>query len=323
MRWRNVIVGAGLAGLLAAGRLLAAGPVPAGFDPPEGTRVLGGVDVQAFLASPLYARLEREGKGLSADLQRLRDETGLDLERDVDRVVFAGGNPGDGAEHVLVHVSGRFDRYALGRAIEKKGRATWRSVAGNTLYLLNEGKGSGGALTFLGDHALVLGSRADVEALLEGRAGPRSPLLDVAADVPSSAAFWLAADGQLARSVSPGGASPPPGQPAGPAGFALPPLRSILVTGALEPQLRVEARAEALDEAAARNLADAVRGLVALASLQAAQKPELQKLASGIQVASQGARATLKIAIPWELLDELDKKPAPQPAGAVTEEPRR
>ena len=41
--------------------------------------------------------------------------------------------------------------------------------------------------------------------------------------------------------------------------------------------------------------------------LQAAQKPELQKLASGIQVASQGARATLKIAIPWELLDELDK----------------
>ena len=65
------------------------------------------------------------------------------------------------------------------------------------------------------------------------------------------------------------------------------------------------------------------RGLVALASLQAAQKPELLELASGVQVESQGTRATLKIAIPWELLDELDKKPVAQPAGAVTEEPRR
>ncbi len=312
MRWRNVIVGAGL--VLAAARLQAAGPVPAGFDPPEGTRVLAGFDLQAFLASPLYARLERDGKGLSADLQRLRDETGLDLERDVDQAVFAGSRPGDGAEHMLVHVSGRFDRYALGRSIEKKGRATWRSVAGNTLYLLSESKGSGGALAFLGDHAVVLGSRADVEALLEGRGGRRSPLLDVAADVPSSAAFWLAADGELARSMSPGGSSPAPGQPAGPGAFALPPLRSILVSGDLDPQLRLEVRAEAMDEAAARNLADAVRGLVALASMQAAQRPGLQKLASGIQVASQGTRATLKVAIPWELLDELDQKPADKPA---------
>lgn len=317
MRWRNVSVSAGLAGLLlAAGLLQASGPVPAEFDPPEGTRVLAGLDVRAFLASPLYARLEREGKGLSADLQRLRDETGLDLERDVDQVVFAGSSPSDGGEHALVHVSGRFDRYTLGRAIEKKGRATWRSLAGNTLYLLNEGRGSGGALTFLGDHALVLGSRADVEAMLEGRAGGRSPLLDVAADVPTGAAFWLVVDGELARSMSPGGASPAPGQPAGPAGFALPPLRSILVSGDLDPQLRLEVRAEAKDEAAARNLADAVRGLVALLPMQAAQKPELQKLASSIQVSSQGARATLKLALPWDLLDQLDQKPAPKPAVA-------
>ena len=85
----------------------------------------------------------------------------------------------------------------------------------------------------------------------------------------------------------------------------------------------IELQAEALDEAAARNLADAVRGLVALASLQAAQKPELQKLVSGIQVASQGTRATLRLAVPWALLDELDKKPAAPPAGTVTEAPRR
>ncbi len=318
MRWRNAIVAAGLMAWLTAPGLRAAGPLPAEFEPPEGTRLLAGLDLQALLRSPLWERVRRDEGGPLKDLQRLREETGLDVERDVDAVVLAGGPPREGAEHLLIHASGRFDSYQLGRAIEKSRKATWRSVAGNTLYLLGEGKGSPGALAFLGDHALVLGTRADVEALLEGRAATRSPLLDVAARVSGSPAFWMAVDGELARGFGPG-ASPAAGAtpPAGPAGFALPPLRSILVSGDLEPQLRLELEAEALDELAARNLADAARGLITLAGFQAAEKPELQKLLAGVQVASQGSRATLKLAMPWELLDQLDKKAEPKPAPKV------
>lgn len=320
MRWRvGLVVTVALLPAVApcAG---AAGPLPAGFEPPEGTRVLAGLDLQALVRSPLWERLQREGGGPLKELQRLREDTGLDVERDVDEIVLAGGSPSGGAEHALVHVSGRFDRYQLGRAIERGKKATWRSVAGNTLYLFGEGHGSPGALAFLGDHALVLGSRADVEALLEGRAAPRSPLVDVAGGVTGSPAFWMAIDGEMARGLGPAGpAGAKPGEGAAPApgGFALPPLRSVLVSGDLAPQLRLELQAEALDEAAARNLADAARGLLTLASFQAAEKPELQKLLTGVQVASQGSRATLKVTLPWELLEQLDRKPEPKPGPRV------
>lgn len=318
MGWRQAMVGAGLLVLAAALPLRAAGPLPTGFEPPEGTRLLAGLDLQALLRSPLWERVKREGGGPLAGLQRLRDDPGLDVERDVDEVVLAVGAPRGGAEHVLVHVSGRFDRYQLGRAIEKSRKATWRSVAGHTLYLLGEGQGSPGALAFLGDHALVLGSRVDVEALLEGRATAPSPLLDVAAGVSGSPAFWLAVDGEMARGLDPvGGARAGAGPPGAAAGFSLPPLRAILVSGELDPQLRLEVEAEALDDTAARNLADAVRGLLALASFQAAEKPELQKLLAGALVASQGRRATLELAVPWELLDQLEQKPAAKPAPKV------
>ena len=320
MRWRNLVVTAGLLVLAAAPPLRAAGPLPAGFEPPAGTRVLAGLDLQALVRSPLWERLQREGGGALKELQRLREDTGLDVERDVDEVVLAGGAATGGVEHALVHVNGRFDRYQLGRAIEKSRKATWRSVAGNTLYLFGEGHGSPGALAFLGDHALVLGSRADVEALLEGRAAPRSPLVDVAGGVTGSPAFWMAIDGEMARGLGPAGpagAKPGEGGAPAPGGFALPPLRSVLVSGDLAPQLRLELQAEALDEAAARNLADAARGLLTLASFQAAEKPELQKLLTGVQVASQGSRATLKVTLPWELLEQLDRKPEPKPGPRV------
>ncbi len=247
MRWRQAALGAGLMVLAAAPAAAGGRAAPSGFEPPEGTSLLAGLDLQALLRSPLWERVKREGGGPLRDLQRLRDETGLDVERDVDEVVLAASPQRGGPEQVLIHVSGRFDRYQLGRAIEKSRKATWRSVAGNTLYLLGEGQGSPGALAFLGDHDLVLGSRADVEALLEGRGAARSPLLDVAAGVSGSPAFWLAVDGEMARGLNPvGGAGA--AAPGGPAGFALPPLRSILVSGELDPQLRLELTAEALDE---------------------------------------------------------------------------
>ncbi len=320
MRWRNLVVTVGLLGLAAAPPLRAAGPLPAGFEPPAGTRLLAGLDLQALVRSPLWERLQREGGATPSDLQRLREDTGLDVERDVDEVVLAGAAAAGGLEHALVHVSGRFDRYQLGRAIEQGKKATWRSVAGNTLYLFGEGRGRPGALAFLGDHALVLGSRADVESLLEGRSAPRSPLVDVAGGVTGSPAFWVAIDGEMARGLGPAG---PAGAKAGegatpaPGGFVLPPLRSVLVSGELAPRLRLELQAEALDEAAARTLADAARGLLALASFQAADKPELQKLVAGAQVASQGSRATLRLSVPWELLEQLDRKPEPKPGPQV------
>ena len=114
---------------------------------------------------------------------------------------------------------------------------------------------------------------------------------------------------------------PAPGAPAGSgATLNLPALRSLSVTGDLEPQVSLAITGQAADEPGARNLADVVRGLVALATLQAQQKPELQQLAAAISVATEANRVLVTARIPYELLDALSAagKPAtpPKPAEA-------
>ena len=70
---------------------------------------------------------------------------------------------------------------------------------------------------------------------------------------------------------------------------------------------------EAKDALAAKNLADVVRGFVALMSLQAQQKPELQQLASAFTVATEANRVLVSARIPYELLDAIQPKAAPAP----------
>ena len=108
---------------------------------------------------------------------------------------------------------------------------------------------------------------------------------------------------------------------AGPGGRVdLPALKSLVVTGDLDPQLAVEIVGEAADEPAARSLADVVRGLVALMTLQAGQKPELKELASAVSVASEASRVRVSARIPHELLEALQPKRA-EPASPVPAKP--
>jgi hypothetical protein len=100
----------------------------------------------------------------------------------------------------------------------------------------------------------------------------------------------------------------------------LPPLQSLTLTGDLDPQLSLALTGVAADEAGATKLADVVRGFVALMSLQAAQKPELQELASAFNVATEANRVLISARIPYELLDALQPKKKESPVGVTAEE---
>jgi hypothetical protein len=93
--------------------------------------------------------------------------------------------------------------------------------------------------------------------------------------------------------------------------MTLPNLQSLLVTGDLESAVSLSVTGETTDDAAARNLADVVRGFVALAQMQAAQKPELKDLGSALSVATEANKVLLTARFPYELLDALQpKRPA-------------
>jgi hypothetical protein len=320
----TVVVAAGAMAALGALYLdparAAVGPLPPqALSLPAGTRYVMGLDVKRFVASPLYAKYAAaRTSNRPQAFEELEQKTGLNPERDLDQVYIAGnqaGVPGRSGD-ALVVVVGRFDRAKVARAIETEKRGvTSKTVEGTVVYLFNEsasGKGSG-ATAFLDDDTLVMGTQASVEQTVTARARGEAPLRNNAAllalleSVRPGSTFWMVGDQTLLSNMPK--AIPGPGGPGTSQSIELPALKSLMVTGDLDPQVSLDITGEAADEPAAKNLADVVRGFVALASLQANQKPELKQLASAISVTTEASRVHVAARVPYEVLDSLQPRP--------------
>ncbi len=291
----------------------AVGPLPSeALALPADTRVLMGFDVARLIQSPLYARLR--AKGSEDPFAELRAKLGLDPERDLDSIVIAsGGGRGATENGPLVMAFGRFDRYALGRTLEGRKGVTWKPHGGTTVYLFDESSRSSGALAFLNDDVVVAGGRAAVEQTLTnhqagGALRGNAKLMAQIGRIKPGAAFWLAGD-QTALSRLPLHVPAPGAAPGSGAQIELPALEGLTATGELTPLLSLDVVGDAADAASANKLADIVRGLIALATLQASHKPELQELASAVSVSTEGDTVRLGLRLRYELLDTLGGGP--------------
>ncbi len=309
---------AGLGALFLNPARAAVGPLPASsLVLPADARFVIGFDVQRFTASPFYSRYASRPEMRPRAFTDLEQKTGLDLARDVSQVVVAGTGLGRDAD-VLALATGSFDTGKLGRALQAEGRAHAYRHQGVTLWILQPPggrdakvpRGAESALAFLGRDTLLLGSRSRVEAAAENRARGLAPLrsnqliVRLAEKIRPGATFWMVGDGTLVPALT--ASLPAAGVPGGGAtALNLPALRSLSVTGDLDPLVSLSITGEAADETGARNLADLVRGLVALAALQAQQSPELQQLASAVSVATEADRVLVTARIPYPLLDAL------------------
>ncbi len=314
----------------------AVGPLPAeALVLPADARFIVGIDVHRFVASPFYARFAGQ-RGMRPDaLAQLEQKTGLSPERDLDQVVIAGaggaaaGAGGAGAGEAdrrgagLVLAKGRFDLGKLGRTLETEGKARGYNHQGVTVYALKEDGAHALAIAFLDDSALLFGSRVQVEAAVASRTRGETPLrqntalLALVEKVRPGSTFWMVGDQSLLAHLP----ATVPG-PGGGASLNLPALRSLTVTGDLDPQVSLALTGEAADEPGARNLADVVRGFVALLALQAQQKPELQQLASAVSVATQGNRVMVSARVPYATLDALQASTKERQAPEASPTPR-
>src|SRR6266568_5433988 len=259
--------------------------------------------------------LPAEGLLLPADACReLEERTGLDPERDVDQILIAG-QATKGAGPGLAIVLGSFDTYKRGRSIETskdKDKVVGRTFAGCTEYVFNEGGRETVAVAFLDRQALLIGRQAAVEAALSGRANGGAPLrgnasiMGLLERVKPGSTFWMVGDQSLLQNL-PGTVPSPAGTGAS---IELPALRSLIVTGDLEPVISLAITGDAADEAAAKNLANIVSGFVSLVALQASQKPELRDLAQAISVATERSHVLVNARVPYEMLEALQPKKA-------------
>jgi hypothetical protein len=301
----------------------AVGPLPGeALILPADAKFVMGFDVKRFAASPFYERFKAQRGMQPAALEELEAKTGLNPARDLDQIVVAGtGVKGAGVAVALGH----FDLYKLGRAIETAGKAQGTSYEGVTVYNFSEESKQPLSLALVDESTLVLGPTDQVTQVLASRTRGETPLKTNTAlmarveKIQPGSTFWMVGDQSLLASLPT--SIPGPGGSAGGGSLALPALVGLTVTGDLDPQVSVAITGEARDAAAAKSLADVVRGLVAMASLQAAQKPELSQLASAVSVATEENRVLVSARIPYETLDALQPKrpqavqstPAPAP----------
>jgi len=309
----------GLGSLAAVGALYldparaAVGPLPAeGLLLPADARFVVGVDVRRFTASPFYRKFRAEAR-LEA-FRDLEEKTGLDPERDVDQVLIAGREPA-GRGKGLVIVLGSFDTYKLGRTIEttarERDKLVGRTFEGYTEYVFGDGGTEARAVAFLDRQALLIGSQAAVEAALTGRAQGAAPLranvsiMGLLERVKPGSTFWMVGDQSLLQNL--------PGTVPGPDGgnaITLPALKSLIVTGDLDPVVSLAITGDTPDAEAAKNLANIVTGFVSLMALQANQKPELKGLAQAISVATDQSRVHVNARVPYEMLEALHPRRA-------------
>jgi hypothetical protein len=309
------VVSLGVVGALGALYLdparAAVGPLPPeGLSLPADSRFVMGLDVRRFVASPFYEKFgQSQDAGRPRAFAELQEKTGINPERDIDNIYVAGSGPAQRGPDGVVLVMGRFDRYKITHMIEteKKG-VTTKKYQGMPMFLFSETREgrAAGAMAFLDDDSLVFGSQAAVEKTIASRvngdAGLRgnTALTALLESVKPGSTFWAVGDqsvlDRLPREIPGAG---------GPGGISVPPLKSVVVTGDLDPVLAVDVTGEAADETAAKNLADVVRGMVALASLQAGQKPELKELASAISVSTEASKVRITGRFEYEALDAL------------------
>jgi hypothetical protein len=290
----------------------AVGPLPgSGVWLAAETRYVMGLDAQRFVQSGFFKRFAPKG-ARPASFAELERKTGLDPERDVQHIIVAGQGKDDSVALVL----GAFDREKLGLIMSSPtlGSST-ATVEGVTLYLFsggNEQDQSPGvkarAAAFLDDTTLALGSRPAIESLL-GRRARREPGLTrestlgkLLVRVKPGSTFWMVGDPSLLSNLPqalpmPGGGSQD--------SITIPGLQGLVVTGDVEPQLALDIVADTKDEAAAKNLADMARGLLALASMQASQRPELKQITSAISVTTDQRSVRIGARFAYEVLDAL------------------
>ncbi len=274
------------------------------FVPPHAT-ALAFADVRAVMASELRERVRRiapDGVGR----EQLERQLGLDIERDIDRVlVFWAPEPDAAAAEEdgssgLALFRGRLDAERL-EAVARRGGAEVTEEDGLRI-VTREIEGAGAlAMAFLEPGLVAVGELAAVRSA--ARRGPGGDGIDADADmmrllgrVDDRSSFW--AVGRFGDSGLLGWVPEQVSE-------RLPPVAAFAVQGRINGGVSVSLAVEGRDDAAAQNLRDVVRGFVALAQLQTLGNPDLQAILDSLQTGGDGTAVTLSLRVPAEAIDFL------------------
>ncbi|MGE3507707.1 MAG: hypothetical protein AB7N65_02340 [Vicinamibacterales bacterium] len=267
---------------------------------PDSATLVAFADVQQVMTSEFRHKLRSEVPVAGHGQSGLQAETGINIETDIDRVVFgavedAGSRVSTGTGLLLAR--GRFDAVRVEAALRGKG-ATPEPYKGTTVFV--SGQRDDTALGFLEPGLVAFGPAPLVRRAIDLRAGGRSILTNDAlmSRVRQLEPGHVWAVGRFDALTSHANLN------AGPIG-QLPGITWFSASALVDAGLRAAVQAEARDEAAATGLRDLIRGFVALARMQTSARPELGSVLQSLQLGGVGETVTLSFDLTPSALDGL------------------
>ena len=299
---------------------------------PSNATLVAYANVQEVMTSNLRAKL-RESLPVKPEGQReLENETGINIETDVDRVVACIAPPVDGTSRPpatgLVLARGRFDQVKI-EALMREHGAIVEEYRGARLIMAPAGSASGTAapdgvprqrdawsVAFIEPGLLALGSAPLVRNAIDLKAGAGKVARDAVTGDNITANKDITANEKmmdLVKSLESGNVwavgrfdaltsqARLPGNLAG----RLPPITVFSASAHVDGGLAGVLRAETRDDESAANLRDVTRGLLALAKMQAGSRPEMLALVQSLQLGGTGKTVTLAFDVPAEVFNLL------------------
>ncbi len=275
---------------------------------PASADMVGYVDIAAFLSSPSRDDWEEQigQKEQTEKLEEFRAMTGMDPLTDFYAISFAMKTPetgGERSEQWGLAMHGEFDSNRLVAKLGEHGALSEELHEGTALYRFSGTRsGEEHALAFPQATIALFGPPEFVRTMLDVGAGRsesvQSGVLQEWSDLPTDKSFWVAGEtnnhfGQMWRT---------------PDGAELPPLRSFALSGRLDAEVNLRVRGKAADAEAAQKLAEVVRGLVALGSLQSGNRPEMSALVDSVQIGQLDDEVEVSVSVPYETIRALRRQ---------------
>lgn len=269
---------------------------------PGDAGVVAFANVRHVMDSDLRQRLRQLEGATEEGRKELQDHTGIDVERDIDRVVaWIGGKAGAHGRSGLVLASGRFDSSRLeGLALEHGGRVV--DYQGKRMMVLSkEGRGEEFAMAFLEPGVVAIGNEETIRLAIDrGKRGDNALAnteLMKRVEGLSGASLWAVGsfDAVSAQTALPSELRD-----------RMPPIAWFSASGRVNGGLEATVKAEARDEQGAENLRDLVRGFVALARMQADSRPAAKTAMPTFQLTGEGREVALTFSVTTGMLDAIE-----------------
>ena len=289
------------------------GPAELAYVPAD-ARVIAYADIRDVMDSEVRRKLSAFQQGAHDGAAHFKEETGIDLETDIDYVVASTsgmGEPTQG-EPPLVLAKGRFDEVRIEGLIREQGGVV-EDYKGSRLLVSDEKKL---ALVFVEPGLVAIGGPDAVRKAIDTKAAGQNvkgndEVMRLVREIDDGDAWVVARFDALTGGRLPAEVA-----------NQLPPINWFsargFVNSGVEGQLRVETR----DEASAKNLQDVIRGFMALGRLQTGQHPEVAGFLDSVQLSGDGKTVSLSFSLPPETIDALGALRARRPTPRTTPAPK-